>query len=105
MRTQPLKTFVYELTLFESYRHRALWTEREHAIQKEHVAYLDSLEESGALLLAGIVDQNLENHTGFVILRTPEYAQASEIVQHDPSIREGMMSARLRPINIFFGGE
>ncbi|MDW3193762.1 MAG: YciI family protein [Cytophagales bacterium] len=102
MLAQKQSTFVYELTLFESYKHRSMWTDREHNIQQEHVAYLDSLEREGKLLIAGIIDQNLENHSGFVMLQTEDYQEAFELVQQDPSIKEGMMSAKLRPINIYF---
>ena len=102
MLAQKQSTFIYELTLYAPYQHRAMWTDREHEIQKQHVDYLDSLEEAGSLLLAGIMDQNLENHTGFVMLQTVDYQEAFELVQQDPSIKEGMMSAKLRPINIYF---
>jgi len=51
MLAQKQSTFIYELTLFESYKHRAMWTDRQREIQQEHVSYLDSLEEQGALII------------------------------------------------------
>ena len=105
MLAQKQSTFLYELTLFEPYKHRALWTDREREIQQAHVNYLDALEAAGALIVAGIIDQNLENHTGFVVLTTDSYEEAFDIVQNDPSIKEGMMSANLRPFNIYFRSE
>jgi len=105
MLAQKQSTFIYELTLFDSYKHRSMWTEREYEIQKAHVAYLDSLEMNGHLTIAGILDQNLEDHTGFVILKTGNHEEALRIVENDPSVMEGMMTARLRPINIYFQSE
>lgn len=105
MLAQKESTFIYELTLYDQYKHRAMWSEKEREIQQQHVAYLDSLEKNGDLLMAGIIDQNLDGHTGFVILSTDSYKKAFEIVQGDPSIREGMMAARLRSMNIFFKSE
>ena len=105
MLAQKQSTYIYELTLFEQYRHRAMWTDREREIQQRHVSYLDSLEESESLKLAGIIDQNTHGHTGFVILETDSYEKAFEIVQNDPSIKEGMMSAKLRRIDIYFTGK
>ena len=102
MLAQKQSTFIYELTLFDQYKHRAMWTDRERDIQQQHVSYLNSLEASGELLIAGIMDQNLEEHTGFVMLTIESHEKAFEIVQNDPSVKEGMMSARLRPVNIYF---
>ena len=105
MSLQAQHTFIYELRLFERFRHRSQWSQKEHAIQQEHVAYLDSLTKAGKLQLAGIIDQGLENHTGFVILTTDSYEEALEISQHDPSIKQGMMTAHLLSINIYFRKE
>ena len=99
---QAQKTFIYEITLFEKYRHRSSWTEKEEKIQQEHISYLDSLSKSGKLQLAGIIDQSLEEQTGLIILTTESYEQAFEITQNDPSIKKGMMSAKLRPIHVYF---
>ena len=41
MSAQIQQTFLYEITLFDRYKHKSMWTEREHNIQKEHIAYLD----------------------------------------------------------------
>lgn len=102
MLAQKQSTFIYELTLFDQYKHKSMWSEREHDIQQAHVSYLDSLEKSGKLLIAGITDQNLEDHKGFVILNMDNYDNAFEHMQNDPSIKEGMMKGKLRPMNIYF---
>ena len=102
MSAQPQKTFIYEITLLEQFKHPSQWGDREKNIQREHLSYLDSLTKSGALQMAGIMDQGLEEHTGFIILTTTNYQEAHNITQADPSVREGMMTAKLRPVNIYF---
>ncbi|MCF6270800.1 MAG: YciI family protein [Melioribacteraceae bacterium] len=102
---QKQKTFIYEITLFEQFRNSINWSEKEKNIQQEHIVYLDSLTKNGKIEIAGIVDQSLENQTGIIILSVDNYEQAKEIVLNDPSIKKGMMSARLKPINIYFRKE
>lgn len=99
---KPHKTFIYEITLFDQYKHQSMWTEKEHEIQKEHIAYLDSLTKAGSLQLAGIADQGLAQHTGFIVLTTDSYKEAKNIALNDPSVKGGMMSVSLRPITIYF---
>ncbi|MEL7422013.1 MAG: YciI family protein [Bacteroidota bacterium] len=105
MPAQAQQSFLYEITLFESFRHRSTWGDREHQIQKEHIAYLDSLTRASQLEIAGIVDQGLENHTGLIILTADNYEAARQIIDNDPSVKMGMMSARLRPVHIYFRKE
>ena len=102
MPAQAQQTFLYEINLYDQYKHKSMWTERERNIQKEHIAYLDSLTQNGHLELAGIVDQGLENHSGLIILRATDYNQALQIATKDPSVKNGMMSVRLRPFHIYF---
>lgn len=102
---QAQKTFIYEIVLYEPFKNKSLWTDRERDIQVRHLTYLDSLTKKGVLEIAGIVDPYLENQTGLIILSVDTYEQAQHIVVEDPSVKEGMMSARLRPIHIYFRKE
>ncbi len=102
---QKQSTFIYELTLFEPYQHRSQWSEKEHQIQQSHVAYLDSLTKAGKVQLAGIMEQGLEGHRGFVLLNTSGYEEARKILNEDPSVKNGMMKASLRSVNIYFKEE
>ena len=97
------ETFVYHLKLLEKYKVKNHWTEKEHEIQKEHVAYLDSLTDKKKLIIAGISEEGLKNQKGLVLLRVKDYQEALSIVQNDPSIRQGMMTADIQQFNIYFG--
>ena len=105
MQAQVQKTFLYEISLYESFRHSSSWSEKEHQIQKEHINYLDSLTKENKLQIAGIVEQGLEGHTGLILLTTNSYEEAQEIALNDPSVKKGMMSARIRPVTIYFRKE
>ncbi len=102
MSAQFDTTFVYELKLRLPFSHVSDWTEKEHAIQKAHVAYLDSLQQQGKIALGGIVDQGLEHHTGFVFLNVTAFEEAHHIAMEDPSVKTGMMTAHIRPVRIYF---
>ena len=103
--SQAQKTFMYEITLFEQFKNPANWSEKEKNIQQQHVIYLDSLTKNGRIEIAGIADLSLENQTGIIILSVENYEQAEEVVLNDPSVKEGMMHARIKPINIYFRKE
>lgn len=95
-------TYLYEIRLYEKYRHKSFWTEREEAIQKRHVNYLESLTNAGKIQFAGIVNESLEEQTGFILLSVSSYEEAFQIASADPSVKEGMMSLTIQPINIYF---
>lgn len=97
------ETFMYEITRFDQFKHQAMWSEKEHAIQKRHIAYLEALTLEGKLRLAGIVDQDLEGHTGFIILTTGSFDEARAIASDDPAVKEGMMAVAVRPVQLYFG--
>ncbi|PKG42909.1 YciI family protein [Psychroflexus sp. MES1-P1E] len=99
------KTFIYEITFFEQFRSSVNWKEKQRNIQQEHIAYLDSLIKNAKMEIAGIVDQSLENQTGIIILSVDNYKEAEEIVLNDPSIKEGIMYSRIKPLNIYFRKE
>jgi uncharacterized protein YciI len=102
MSAQPKDQFVYEITLFEQFKHRSRWTEKEEQIQKEHLAYLDSLTKAGIIEMAGIQSQGLAEHKGFILLNVQNYEEAKSIALNDPSVKEGMMTVRIYPFTTYF---
>ncbi len=102
---QPEQTFIYKLQLFERFQSKSSWTDREHAIQQQHISYLDSLTKVGQLEIAGIGDQGLMEQTGLVILKVDSFEKVQEIISHDPSVHKGMMFANIRPMTIYFKKE
>ena len=88
MEAQKKETFLYKLRLFEKFRTKAQWTDREHSVQTEHVAYLDSLTKAGKIFIAGIKQQGLNDHTALVILNVNTYEEALKTNLKDGSIKK-----------------
>ena len=105
MSAQLQSTFVYEITLYEKFKHPTSWGEREHQIQKQHLRYLEELTQSGKLKIAGIINQGLEDQIGFIILNASTFEEAKKVAMNDPSVKNGMMSVRLLPLNVYFEGK
>lgn len=99
---QNNSSYLYELKLRTQFAHQNNWTEKEKFIQNQHIQYLDSLTKKGVLEMGGIIDQGLENHLGVVILNVHSFEEARKIALNDPSVKEGMMTAHIRPLQIYF---
>lgn len=102
MAAQNNSHYLYELKLRTQFAHQSSWSEREELIQKQHIQYLDLLTKQGILELGGIIDQGLENHLGVVILNVQSFEEAKKIALTDPSVKKGMMTAHIRPLQIYF---
>lgn len=65
-----------------------------------HFAYLCDLEERSILILAGRTLNTDESSFGIVIFTADSEEEAREIMNNDPSIRDGVMRARLYPYRV-----
>ncbi|PWK14842.1 YciI family protein [Tumebacillus permanentifrigoris] len=77
------------------FREKVLESELE--ILNTHFAYLQKLVETGTCLLAGPC---LDRAFGIVVLRVDTPEQAQEIMENDPAIKFGVMSAELHPFRV-----
>lgn len=102
MDTQTKVQFVYEIKLFEQVQHKSRWSEKENQIQKDHLAYLDSLTKAGTIEMAGIQSQGLADHKGIVLLNVKDYEEAKSIAMNDPSVKQGMMAVSVYPFTTYF---
>jgi uncharacterized protein len=67
---------------------------------ERHFAYMQELADQGTLLLAGRTLNNDSSAFGIAIFRAESPAAARELMEHDPAIREGVMSVGLFPYRI-----
>ena len=68
----------------------------------EHGAYLDGLVREGKLILAG---RTLEADTiGIAIFRASSDGEARSIMNNDPAVVRGIMTATLHPYKVAFQG-
>ncbi len=59
----------------------------------EHAAYMETLLKQGTLIMGGPF---IDGSGGMAILRTNDLVEAEEIVDNDPAVNAGTLSAKLR---------
>jgi len=105
MNGAPLPEWLYVLTVTRP----AMLTEgpdaREGAVLAEHFVYLEGLVAAGTLVLAGRTLQNDASTMGLAILRAPSESAAFAIMQADPAVRDGVMTAVLHPFRVALLGK
>lgn len=75
------------------------WTDDDHAVVDKHFNRLQSLKETGKLILAGRTLNDDASKFGIVILNAEE-EEARELMQSDPAIKEGIMTGELYPYRV-----
>ena len=75
-------------------------TEDEAKIVGDHFAYLSELSDQGVVLTAGRTLTEDEHTFGIVILETESDSEARHIMENDPAVKHGIMSAELFPFRV-----
>ncbi len=75
-------------------------TDSESSILLDHVAYLEQLSEKNVVLLAGRTQTTDDSTFGIVILKADSESKARDIMNNDPAVNGGVMSAELFPYKI-----
>ena len=94
------KQYIYVLKLIPSLLNPDNWTEREETIINRHFLKLQELLEQGKLILAGKTSGIDEKTFGIVILEAESEAYAMTIMENDPAVAEGVMTAELFPYQV-----
>ena len=76
--------------------------EREAEILARHYEYLMDLGATGKLYLAGRTTNNDETTFGLALLNSGDEAAARAIMENDPAVRSGVMTAELLPFRMAF---
>ena len=79
-------------------------TEAEMPALALHGEYLAGLADDGVLELAGRTQNEDPSAFGIVIFRAPDPTAAREIMEADPAVRGGVMTAMLFPYRVAFRG-
>lgn len=74
--------------------------EREARVVGEHFARLQRLCEAGVVLMAGRTLTTDERTFGIVVLVAESEAAARELMEQDPAVAGGVMSAELHPYRV-----
>lgn len=92
--------FIYVLKLIPRLCEKDNWTEYETKIVDSHFQYLSHMLEEGKLILAGKTEGLDENAFGIVIFEAISHNEALEMMNHDPGVAQGIMSATLYPYSV-----
>jgi uncharacterized protein YciI len=92
--------FIYQLKLLPELLLEENWTERENQIVNEHFQMLESLCDSGKVILAGRTLNMNETGFGLVILEVDSEEEAQYIMSSDPAVKHGIMTATMFPYRI-----
>jgi uncharacterized protein YciI len=71
-------------------------TDEENAVIEEHFGYLQALKAAGILILAGRTQVD-EGTFGITIFEAPDEITARAVMETDPAVAAGVMSATLYP--------
>lgn len=94
------KQFIYILKLIPRLIDQAKWTQREENIVDRHFAKLQKLLGDGKLILAGRTLNMDEKTFGIVIIEVESEEEALNIMNNDPAVSEGVMTAELFPYRV-----
>lgn len=75
-------------------------TEEEDRVVLAHYNHLKQLKEEGVTILMGRTTNDGEDTMGLVIFRAKSEAEAIRIMESDPAILGGVMSATLYPYRV-----
>jgi len=79
-------------------------TEAEQAITAEHLAYLKELHAKGVVIFVGRTLTTDENTMGLAVFRAESEDAARQIMNGDPAVKEGLMTATLYPFKVVLQG-
>lgn len=80
-------------------------TTEEGEIVARHVAYLKELAERGVVVMAGrtigqVDEQDVANPYGIIIVQAHLEEHARAVMENDPAVKEGVMTAELTPFRL-----
>jgi len=75
-------------------------TEEEDRVVGEHYQYLKQLLRDGVTILMGRTIEDNDDTIGLVIFRAEDEKEARRIMESDPAVRNGVMSAKLQPYRV-----
>jgi uncharacterized protein YciI len=92
--------FIYKLTPSRSEMLSVGPTDLESFALAGHFAYLEKLVNAGTVHLAGRTLSEDQHTFGLVIFYAESESAASELMQGDPAVQQGVMNAELFPFRI-----
>jgi uncharacterized protein YciI len=96
--------FLYILTLNPKYHNLENWNEESNETMGLHFAYLQQKFAEGVMKHVGRTDLDFGNDDlhGYAVFEAASEDLALEIMNADPAVSNGLMSAKLLPYKIVF---
>ncbi len=94
------KQYVYFLKLIPKLLDLDKWTKKENEIVERHFKRLQKLLNEGKLILAGRTLNLDSKGCGIVILEVETEGEAKFLMENDPAVKEGIMTAELFPYRV-----
>ncbi len=95
-----MNEYIYKLRLIERLHHEDSWTDIDEEILQRHFDHLKKLTEKGTVVLAGRTTVEDAKSLGIVIFVAENDSAAEKIMNSDPAVAEGTMTAVLYPFTI-----
>jgi uncharacterized protein len=95
-----MQEFLYRLPLVRVDMLRTGPTAAEQAVGAEHFAYLQGLHAKGRIIVVGRTLTTDENTMGLAVFRADSEDAAQQIVNADPVVAKGVMTATLYPFKV-----
>lgn len=99
-----MSEFLYILKLVRKDMLRTGPTGAEQAVVGEHFQYLQDLTAKGIIILVGRTQNSDENTMGLAIFRAESEEAALRIMNADPAVTKGVMTATLYPFKVVLQG-
>lgn len=97
-----MPTYIYILKLQGDFNDLSKWKSDTEQIIGNHFNYLKKLCEQGIVLFVGRTQVEIgdERNTGICVFQAKNEVEATEIMNNDPAVKQGIMKAELSPFNI-----
>ncbi|MCA1059728.1 YciI family protein [Rossellomorea aquimaris] len=92
--------YIYVLKLIPRLHQEGSWTVEDEGIVQRHFIRLKEMTESGQVILAGRTLNEEENAFGIVVFEADDEKQAMIMMEDDPAVKEGIMTAELFPYRV-----
>jgi uncharacterized protein YciI len=95
-----LEQFIYVLRPIARLQTEANWTELDSAIAQRHFAHLQELTAKGVVIHAGRTTVLDSKTFGLVIFEASSADEAKRVMESDPAVKDGIMTAEVFPYKI-----
>jgi uncharacterized protein YciI len=99
-KTEKPRQFIYALRLVPRLYSDSNWTKQDNEVLERHFARFQEAAKSGQLILARRTKEPGDKTFGIAIFEASDEEAARKLMQADPAIAGGLMTAELHPFAV-----